>query len=195
MSTPEPPAAGRPRDPAIDTAVLEATRELLAREGYSRMSVEAVARRAGVSKPTIYRRWPGKESLAVAALAEIQAGEPPPATGDHFDDLVAQLENFRVSASRPNGMAMIGTVLVEERHNAELMRQFRASIVTWRHEAVLEVLRSARGAGLIDEHADLEIATGLAIGSFFHQYLATGVVPSDWAERAASTLWSGLAVR
>ncbi len=49
---------GRPRDPAINDAILTAARELLVEVGYAELSMEAVAARAGVSKPTLYLRWP-----------------------------------------------------------------------------------------------------------------------------------------
>src|SRR5438067_12612598 len=74
--TPDTPVAvrpstrGRPRDPLCDEAILKATIELVAEVGYDRTTLDAVATRAGVSKPTIYRRWPaGKDQLVAAAVA------------------------------------------------------------------------------------------------------------------------------
>ncbi len=58
---------GRPRDPELDQVILDATIELLCQEGFAGTSVEAVAERAGVSKATIYRRWPTREDLLLAA--------------------------------------------------------------------------------------------------------------------------------
>ena len=54
---------GRPRDPRIDSAVLHATVELLGETGYAELSVDAIARRAGTSKPAIYRRWPSRYKI------------------------------------------------------------------------------------------------------------------------------------
>ena len=62
---------GRPRDKRIDSAVLRSTVELLAETGYADLSVDAIARRAGTSKPAIYRRWPSKAHLVHEAVFPI----------------------------------------------------------------------------------------------------------------------------
>ena len=94
-------APGRPRDPETEQRILDAALRLLAEEGYSRMSLDGVAAEAGVSKPTIYRRWSSKADLATAALRGIQTAEPRPDTGSTVGDLTASLENFsRSSCSR-----------------------------------------------------------------------------------------------
>ncbi|MGV0811552.1 TetR/AcrR family transcriptional regulator [Mycolicibacterium boenickei] len=82
------PAPGRPRDPAKDAAVLTAARELLVEAGYQGTTVLAVARRAGVGAPTIYRRWPTKEALVEdAAFGHAEAIPIPAPTGDLRADL------------------------------------------------------------------------------------------------------------
>ncbi|MDV3124649.1 TetR/AcrR family transcriptional regulator [Mycobacterium sp. 21AC1] len=81
-------AAGRPRDPAKDVAVLGATRALLVEDGYQGTTVLAIARRAGVGAPTIYRRWPTKEALVEDAAFGHTAPVPLPVpTGDLRADL------------------------------------------------------------------------------------------------------------
>src|SRR4051795_11981162 len=62
---------GRPRDPRIDDSVLRATVELLGASGYADLSVDAIAKRAGTSKPAIYRRWPSKAHLVHEAVFPI----------------------------------------------------------------------------------------------------------------------------
>ena len=67
---------GRPRDPAVEERILDATLRQLAEHGYARMSVDQVAAASGISKPAIYRRWKGKADLATAALnrpADVQS--------------------------------------------------------------------------------------------------------------------------
>ena len=65
------PGPGRPRDAGADTAILDATLAVIAAEGYTGFSMDAVASRAGVSKATIYRRWPSKQDLVIAAAAAL----------------------------------------------------------------------------------------------------------------------------
>src|SRR5215207_5169831 len=62
------PSPGRPRDPRRDAAIRDAALALLADVGYERMTVDAIAAAAGVSKPTIYRRWAGKHELVADAI-------------------------------------------------------------------------------------------------------------------------------
>ncbi len=81
-------AAGRPRDPAKDVAVLQATRELLVEEGYQGTTMVAIAKRAGVGAPTLYRRWPTKEALVEdAAFGHPDPVPVPMTTGDLYTDL------------------------------------------------------------------------------------------------------------
>src|SRR3954468_25112873 len=87
------PTRGRPRDPRRRQAILDAAVHLLAEVGYDRATVEAVAARAGVSKPTIYRRWPGgkAEIVADAIRAKRADGAVLPDTGSLRGDLLAML--------------------------------------------------------------------------------------------------------
>ncbi|MVU82496.1 TetR family transcriptional regulator [Nocardia sp. ET3-3] len=59
---------GPHRDPAVDAAVLDAARALLVEIGYGATSIDAIAARAGVSRPAIYRRWPSKAHLIAQAV-------------------------------------------------------------------------------------------------------------------------------
>jgi AcrR family transcriptional regulator len=87
--------AGRPRDPEKDIAVVAATRALLVEAGYQGTTVVAVARRAGVGAPTIYRRWPSKEALVEeAAFGHALPAPLPVSTGDLRTDLRAWTAMF-----------------------------------------------------------------------------------------------------
>jgi AcrR family transcriptional regulator len=85
-------SAGRPRDPAIDRAVLEATLEVLRDHGYGGFSLENVATRAGTTKPSIARRWPRRQELIIAALVTVLVTPPVPDTGCTRCDLIAGVE-------------------------------------------------------------------------------------------------------
>ncbi len=95
MSVPvEPPLRGRPRDPKRREAILRAAVELVAEVGYDRMTVEALAGRAGVSKPTIYRRWPGgkKEIILDAIRTKHADADALPDQGSLRGDLLALVQ-------------------------------------------------------------------------------------------------------
>ena len=78
---------GRPRDKRIDSAVLRSTVELLAETGYADLSVDAIARQAGTSKPAIYRRWPSKAHLVHEAVFPISDATALPDTGSLAGDV------------------------------------------------------------------------------------------------------------
>jgi AcrR family transcriptional regulator len=164
----------------------------MARDGYARMSVDAVAAGAGVSKPTLYLRYPSKAALATAALAHVRHQTTPRETGDTRADLVALLRHFRSGVERPFGMAMVGTVLAEEHHTPELFTQFRQRLVEPRRQMLGGVLERAKARGEVADDADLETAVNMLVGSYYANYLA-GPVPRDWAERAVELILDGLA--
>lgn len=186
---------GRPRAAGADEAILDATLEQLATEGYSRMSLDAVAAAAATTKPTIYRRWPSKDALVVAALARLQGEAVPARTGDTKADLIAALRDFRVKLLRPNGMSMIGVVLAEERHLPELIERFRDELAAPRRRALRAILDDGVREGVVRRGADLDAAVSMLVGSFYGSYIATGTVPDDWPERIVRVLLEGLAPR
>jgi AcrR family transcriptional regulator len=101
---------GRPRDPRRDEAIRDATLALLAELGYDRMTVDAIATAAGVSKPTIYRRWAGKQELVADAIRlHPHQQAPTPDTGTLRGDLLAIVAQFaaqqRESAQVAAGLA------------------------------------------------------------------------------------------
>src|SRR5215467_9626364 len=82
---------GRPRDPSADRAILEATLTLLAEQGYAELVLLDVAKRAGVSTATLYRRWPSKAPLVLDALRTLILTVPLPDTGGTRQDLIVFL--------------------------------------------------------------------------------------------------------
>jgi AcrR family transcriptional regulator len=187
------PGPGRPRDGAFDARILDATLALLAEVGYQSMSLDDVAAKAGVSKPAIYRRWSSKAQLATAALARLQAASAPERSGAPRDDLVTLLASFRRLLLRPNGLALIGTLLAEEHSNPELIALFRERIVATRRAQVRALLEDAAARGELRRGADLDAATNALIGSFYARYLSGERIGPDWPERVVALVWSGLA--
>lgn len=183
---------GRPRVPEVDQRILAAALQLMAQSGYVRMSMEQVSTVAQVTKPTIYRRYPSKMQLALSAIVAYCAQEPPIYSGDTRGDLIAQMENFRRGLDRPNGMAMLGTVLAEEHETPELLASFRQHLVAPRRAAIDAILQRARARGELRPDADLELAANMLVGSYYAHYLAGRPFPDDWATRVVDTLLAGM---
>ncbi|MFL5822387.1 MAG: TetR/AcrR family transcriptional regulator [Solirubrobacteraceae bacterium] len=134
---------GRPRDPACDVAILQATIELIAEVGYDRASLDAVAQRAGVSKPTIYRRWPeGKEQVVAAAVAQCHqdvAAEID--TGSLRGDLVASVERFITGMGQNAHLAAGLTQRLRE--SPQLAEVFREQLVPAKRQYFETIVRRA----------------------------------------------------
>jgi AcrR family transcriptional regulator len=93
---------GRPRDPEVDARVVRAVLELLGEVGYERLTVGAIARRAQVSRPAIYRRWRSKAEIVARALAERPGRDAAPAlVGDLRRDLAACVRAVLAGFGRP----------------------------------------------------------------------------------------------
>jgi AcrR family transcriptional regulator len=189
------PSRGRPRQPVTDRRILDAALLLLGRDGYARMSLDAVAAAAGVTKPTIYRRFRNKAALAEAALARLAASRDdsrPVETGRVRDDLIAQLRHFRHGVSRPYGITLVGTVLAEEVETPELLALYRDQIVRPRRQMVHQVLKEAVTRAEIRSDVDLDLVVHALIGAYYAQYLAGVAFPDDWEERIVDTVLGGL---
>lgn len=98
---------GRPRDPEVDRRILRAAAEVFGEDGWGRFSVDAVARRAGVGKASIYLRWPNKKELLAGALEARVTVVADIDTGSVRDDLVRLAEQILTSYFGDSGPATI----------------------------------------------------------------------------------------
>ncbi len=179
----QPIGPGRPRRQGLDQAILDATLAEMARVGYPRMSVEAVAKRARTTKTTVYARFPSKAALATGALESLRESTARHPTGDVRHDLIEELTAFRKGALRPNGLAMLGAVLAEQHENPELLRLFRKHVVQPRRENLRQILRAALESRQIDPAADIEVAITMLVGSLEAASIAGRPPGKDWPER------------
>lgn len=190
-SQPPPRAPGRPRDAALDAAILSAAQEQLAHCGYAGMSVLSVAAAAGTTAPSLRRRFGTKADLATAAIAALRAVEPAPATGSARTDALAILKHFQVNLLRPHGMATLGTVLSEEHRQPELLAFYRERLVAPRRMMLRDALDRGVATGELAADTDVDATVSLLIGSYYARYLTTAGVPDDWAERVLTVVWPG----
>lgn len=182
---------GRPRDPGIDERVLEVARRHLAGHGYDAMSLASIAEEAGTTRQAVYRRWPTKADLATAAIAGMSEAAERTPTDDVYADLVAELEAFRRGISRPDGISMVGTMLLASA-DLDLVALYRERVVAPRRARLREILERARKQGLVGAEADLETALTVFTGSWYARELAGDAAPAKWAERIAAIVWFGL---
>jgi len=184
---------GRPRDPEVEAAILAAAARLLAEQGYSRMSIVAVAAAAGVSRPAIYRRYETKADLAIAALAaRIDKQARPPVNLDVEVALTHALGHLARRLRAKHSMALIGSLLVEEEQTPELIQLFRERLWTARADLLKEILERARARGEVREDIDPEVIVGMMIGSLYAAHLSRATIPRGWPARVVRTALEGL---
>ncbi|MCV7079358.1 TetR/AcrR family transcriptional regulator [Mycobacterium szulgai] len=185
--------SGRPRDPRIDAAVLRATVELLAESGYSRLSVAAIAHRAGTSKPAIYRRWPSKAHLVHEAVFPIGAATEIPDTAAVAADLRAMVCRTMAFLTTPAARAalpgLVGEMATDPTLHSALLKRF-SGIFT---EGLAQWLRAAADRGEV--RADVtatEIAEAIA-GITLLGLLTRGAELDDtWVDRTTTLLLKGI---
>ncbi len=193
-SKPESLRPGRPRDPAADRAILQATLRVLTDQGYAGMSVEQVASEAGVGKTTIYRRYASKKELAAAAINAVREDwGPPPDTGSARTDIVEMLIQNQFALEQGPGFAMIGALLVEERRNPALIEFFRDRFTRPRRKEALMVLQRGVERGEIRADADLDIAIQAMVGAMFIRHFWGADESRERIEQTVEFIWRGLA--
>lgn len=172
--TSRPP--GRPRDPEVDRAILDATIDLLAEDGFGGLSIEAVAARARVGKTTVYRRWPSKIPLVVEALACVKtaASVAIPDEMSTRDALVRVLsELVRAHGSERTGPILAGLVDAMSR-DPELADAVRIGLISSRRQVVFGLLERGIARGEIRPDVDVELVADLLGGPIVSRTLLTG---------------------
>ena len=156
------------------------------------MSVDGVAARADVSKPTVYLRHRTKAELATAAIASMRVQPRPAPTDDVRADLVAHLRLLRAGLERPYGMAMLGTMLAEEHDTPELLKLFRERLVAPRRRELRAVLEAARARGELRDAANVEVAVNALVGGLLARYLAGDALGGRFVATLVDTVLDGL---
>jgi AcrR family transcriptional regulator len=170
-------APGRPRSARADGAILEAALAALVERGFAGLSVEQVAERAGVSKATIYRRYPTKNDLVIAAMDTLgRATTPAPDTGSLRDDLeaLAQIALARGRDDPRRLLAMPRLVAEAACTDPDLFQAVERSLIAPRRAAVMTALERAVERGELPATLDLDIATDLYLGPVIFYLLRTG---------------------
>lgn len=168
------PRLGRPRSAQADEAILDAALAQFAKLGFDGLSVEGVAARAGVAKATIYRRYPSKVELVIAACARLSAEvAPPPDTGSARGDLEIIVANL----CRLLGTTMAGRAIaqmVSETARLPELAEAHHAFVAQRRANCLEVLRRGVERGELRADLDPEAAADLVGGPIFFRHLVSG---------------------
>ncbi|MGW4501338.1 TetR/AcrR family transcriptional regulator [Micromonospora sp. NPDC004336] len=181
---------GRPRRPETDAAILRATLELLRDGGYRALSIEKVATRAGVTRPTVYRRWPDKPGLVVDALAEAVPVAPAPDTGDTRTDLhhVARGLVDRLAGLAP----VILGVLADSVGRDDLAAPLRDRYLSPRLRTVTDVVDRGIARGDLPPGTSPATARDLLAGPLVYRWLVNGTLTDADVHELADAAWRAL---
>lgn len=184
---------GRPRDPRIDAAVLSATVELLAETGYPGLLVSAIARRAGTSKPAIYRRWPSKAHLVHEAVFPISAATEIPDTGSLAQDLREMVCRTTGVLSTPAAKAalpgLIGEMAADPTLHSALLERFAGLI----GGGLADLLEKAAARGEVrPEVSAPELAEAVAGVTLLGLLTRPGALDDAWIDRTTTLLLRGI---
>jgi AcrR family transcriptional regulator len=185
---------GRPRSDRVNRAILDAARELLIRDGYTRLRLEHVAAHAGVGKATIYRRWASKEALAQALLADLAA--PHIAiedSGDTREEMLAAVMNPVLAVTESEFGPVIRALLSQIAVNPSLGDPFRATVVQARRDEIARVVGRGIGRRDLRPDADVDVATELLIGPVYFRLMFGGDLDEAFARRVADLVYRGFA--
>lgn len=184
---------GRPRDKRIDSAVLQATVELLAQTGYAELSVDAIARRAGTSKPAIYRRWPGKAHLVHEAVFPISDATAIPETGSLAGDMREMVrrtaEVLTTPAARAALPGLVGEMAADLTLHSALLERF-GDILS---RGLSDRLAEAAARGEIRPDVTAAELVEVVAGTTFLALLTRGDTLDDsWVDRTAAFITRGI---
>jgi AcrR family transcriptional regulator len=170
-SATDPASPGRPRDPEVDRRVLSAAAEVFGEYGWGRFTVDAVARRAGVGKASIYLRWPDKKTLLISALEARLSRISDIDTGSVRDDLVRLAEQVLRSYSGASGLASIRLMLEADRVPgvAQHVDALRESQV----RAARAIVRRGIARGELHEDTSVTLLLDAICGGCLNHVLAT----------------------
>jgi AcrR family transcriptional regulator len=194
MAAPASAGRGRPRDPRTEQAITEAARRLLARDGYDQVSIEAIAREADVSRPTVYRRWPSKTHLVFdAVFGAAEVGDVLINSGDFAADLrrfVAGVFDFWRS---PEVAAAALGILADRHRDPELFIRTQKLLDERTRTAFGELIRAGIDQGVLGADVDAEMAYDALVGTSFYiaQVLAADTVDAA-ADRFCALLLAGM---
>ncbi|MEU6707491.1 TetR/AcrR family transcriptional regulator [Streptomyces wuyuanensis] len=178
----------------VTEAIRAAVFEELATVGFARMSIEGIARRAGVGKTAVYRRWKSKLSLVLDLVSAFAAqGLPAPATGSLYGDVRALLEVASHALRHPVASQVIPDLLVEAARNPEIADTIKSALFDSQRGVAALVVRDAVARGDLPETADPDRALDLILGPLYWRLVVVrGDLPKGYLDDLAASVVAAL---
>lgn len=184
---------GRPRDSALDAAILQATLDLLEEVGYAELTMTAVAARAGTTKPALYRRWPSKAHLVHEAVFPAQEHQLWPEDSDIATSLrmmlVGAVELFGHPLVRAALPGLMSEFASHPALHGELLQRFQAGVWDRMRARIFEAAAKGEVRHDVDADALVDLTAGAA---FMAVMLRSTPVDDAWVDDTVSLLLKGI---
>lgn len=192
--SPRQPTGAALLQPAVTQAITEAVLDELAEHGYARLSMEAVAKRAGVGKSALYRRWPSKQEMAISVISEFSVARAPDVdTGSLRGDLRELTVALRDWLTHPRFARVLPDLVAEMSRNPGLAEVVRALVGEPRRERAAVVFQRAVERGELRADVDLEIALDLfAAAIHWRLTVRAAEAEPDYLDRLVDTVLRGI---
>lgn len=178
----------RPFDRRVDDEIASATLQLLTARGFARLTMEDVARAAGVGKPAVYRRFGDKAALVLHLISSRLPRLEVPVIGDTRAELWLAVERG-LPQDGPSYVGLIGGLIAEQDRHPELIDGFRRHVLLPRRAAVREVIERGQMRGDIRHDLDPDDGIDLMAGPFLARVLAGLDTGPNWQAAAFETWW------
>ena len=178
MSTPSPPARGRPRSAKTAASILEGAYALMASAGLAAATIDAVSRQAKVSKMTIYKWWPDREALVIDAfLHEAEKILPIPAAGTCAERIGGHVASYVAALAGDFGKVQLA-VIAECVANGGSAAPFFGRYLAARREALVRIIAAGQAEGTITARAAPDVVYDAVYGALLYRSLF-GIAPAD----------------
>ncbi len=189
-----PRAAGRPRDLAVGGVILSTARDLVVRHGYEGVTTEMIAKAAGASKQTLYRRWPSKADLVLEAFLAHATQAVDRGTAANMQPVAERLALFlrRTFAALEKTGPAIRSLMASAQSDTEFRRAFKTRFIEPRRRSLMALLQLGIGRGELASGCDIEAAVIALYGAVWYRLLLDEPMDHTFAQRLADTILSGL---
>ena len=186
---------GRPRSEEAHQRILEAAYELMNQIGFNDLTIEAIAVRAGVGKPTIYRRWSSKAHLVMDAfLAAVNPALTFPDSGSVKEDIRLQMQQLVKVLLSPPGQ-IIAMLIGGGQTEAALIEAFRENWLMPRRKAASEVFQKGVEQGKLRSDVEVDVAIDALYSPLFYRLLIRHApLTQDFVDELVDVVMKGLAV-
>lgn len=186
---------GRPRDPENDAAILKAALELFSERGLDAASLDGIARRAGVARLTLYRRWSSKEELIAQAIESALDGIVRAGVSDAADEAsLAELVDSSIPSSvavvaDPAFFAMVAQIVGSSVRYPRLMEIYWERYVLPRRRGATALLERAKAEGVLAADADVGVLIDMMAGAVLYRVMRPGMLRPDEARQYLESVY------